>query len=165
MPEYTDSKGVQAGKTKRIAALACLLAIPAEGLRQYAYRDPVSILTVCYGHTGNVDAARQYSLAECRALLESDMSQAVDAVLRCAPDAPDSVAVAFSDAVFNIGPTVACDRSASTAARLLATKQWRQACEQLPRWDRARVGGQLVALPGLTKRRAAERDVCLEGLK
>ena len=34
----------------------------------------------------------------------------------------------------------------------------------LPR-DKARVGGQLVPLPGLTKRRAAERDVCLEGLK
>ena len=49
-------------------------------------------------------------------------------------------------------------------ARLLATKQWRQACDELPRWDKARVGGALVALPGLTKRRAAEREVCLAGL-
>lgn len=153
-------------RTRRNAliAAAAALAIPAEGLRQWAYRDPPGILTVCYGHTGNVDPARQYSVAECRALLDADMSTAVDAVLRCAPDAPDSVAVAFSDAVYNIGPTIACDRTNSTAARLLASKQWRQACEQLPRWDKARVGGQLVALPGLTKRRAAERAVCLAGL-
>jgi GH24 family phage-related lysozyme (muramidase) len=34
-------------------AVAMALAIPAEGLRQYAYNDPVGILTVCYGHTGD----------------------------------------------------------------------------------------------------------------
>lgn len=151
-------------RRKAIIAAAAAIAIPAEGLRQWAYRDPPGILTVCYGHTGGVDPRRQYSVAECRGLLDADMGQAVDAVLRCAPGAPESVAVAFSDAAFNIGPAVACDRTNSTAARLLAAKQWRQACEQLPRWDKARVGGQLVALPGLTKRRAAELQVCVAGL-
>ena len=153
-----------ARRRNALIAAAAALAIPAEGLRQWAYRDPPGVLTVCWGHTGGVDPKRQYSLTECRALLESDMSQAVDAVLRCAPGAPDSVAVAFSDAVFNIGPTVACDRANSTAARLLATKQWRQACEQLPRWVKARVGGAMVTLPGLVKRRTNEMDVCLSGL-
>lgn len=151
-------------RRKALIAAAAALAIPAEGLRQWAYRDPPGVLTVCYGHTGGVDANRQYSLAECRALLDADMTNAVSQVLRCAPDAPDSVAVAFSDAVYNIGPTVACDKANSTAARLLATKQWRQACEELPRWSKARVGGVLVDLPGLVKRRAAEREICLAGL-
>ncbi|RZL39864.1 MAG: lysozyme [Rubrivivax sp.] len=153
-----------ASRRNALIAAAAALAIPAEGMRQLAYRDPPNVLTVCYGHTGGVDPTRQYSVAECRTLLDADMAQAVDAVLRCAPGVPDSVAVAFSDAVYNLGPTVACDRTNSTAARLLATKQWRQACEQLPRWDKARVGGQLVALPGLTKRRAVEREVCMAGL-
>ena len=151
-------------KHKAIIAAAAAIAIPAEGLRQWAYRDPPGILTVCYGHTGNVDPSRKYSLAECRALLEKDMAEAVDAVQRCAPSAPDSVAVAFSDAVYNIGPTIACSPTSSAAARLLAAKQWRQACEQLPRWNKARVAGVLVPLPGLTKRRAVERGVCLAGL-
>lgn len=155
---------MDAGRRKLLIAAAAAIAIPAEGLRQWAYRDPPGILTVCYGHTGSVDPNRQYSVAECRGLLDADMGQAVDAVTRCVPGAPESVAVAFSDAVFNIGPTIACDRANSTAARLLAARQWRQACEQLPRWDKARVGGQLVALPGLTKRRAAEQQVCVAGL-
>lgn len=155
---------MDAGRRKLLIAAAAAIAIPAEGLRQWAYRDPPGILTVCYGHTGSVDPKRQYSLAECRALLEQDMSQAVDAVLRCAPGAPDSVAVAFSDAAFNLGPTIACNKTASTAARLLGQKRWREACDQLPRWDKARIGGQMVALPGLTKRRAHEREVCIAGL-
>lgn len=153
--------------TKRrnaLIAAAAALAIPAEGLRQYAYQDPPGIPTVCFGHTGSdVDTKRRYTLTECRALLDADMSAAVDAVTRCAPEAPDSVIVAFGDAVYNIGPTIACDGAKSTAARLLASKQWRQACEQLPRWDKSRIGGVMVTLPGLTKRRLIERDVCLAG--
>lgn len=148
-----------------IVAAAAALAAPAEGLRQWAYRDPPGILTVCRGHTGpDVDPNRKYSIAECDALLNKDMTKAVDDFLRCVPDAPDSVAIAFSDAVFNLGPTIACDKNNSTAARLLGTKSWRQACEQLPRWNKARVLGVLIELPGLTTRRGKEQTVCLSGL-
>ena len=34
------------------AILATAIAVPAEGLRQWAYYDPPGILTVCRGHTG-----------------------------------------------------------------------------------------------------------------
>ena len=37
------------------------------------------------------------------------------------------------------------------------------ACQQLPRWNKARVAGAMVELPGLTKRRAAEMALCMEG--
>lgn len=152
-------------RRKALIAAAVALAAPAEGLRRWAYRDPPGILTVCYGHTGaDVDAKREYSVAECRMLLDKDMGGAVDVVQRCAPGAPDSVTVAFSDAVFNLGPTIACSQPTSTAARMLATKQWRQACEELPRWVKANVGGVSVTLPGLVKRRALEMDVCLGGI-
>lgn len=163
MPDTKPKPG--ASRRNALIAAVAAIAIPAEGLRQYAYRDPPGILTVCYGHTGaDVQAGKQYSLAECRGLLDKDLVEAVDLVEACAPAAPDSVKVAYSDAVFNMGPAIACDPRGSTAARLLADKQWRQACEQLPRWDKARVNGQLVALPGLTKRRLAERDACVAGL-
>lgn len=147
------------------AALATALAVPAEGLRQFAYYDPPGILTVCYGHTGaDVIAKRKYSLAECGALLTADMQKAVALVERCQPGLPAPVLAAFADAVFNIGPTVACSRVSSTAARMLYAGDLVGACNQLPRWDKARMLGVMVALPGLTKRRALERDLCLTGV-
>lgn len=154
-------------RTRRVGtavALATALAIPAEGLRQVAYYDPPGILTVCYGSTTNVVLGRQYSLEECKARLDADMLGAVEAVDRCAPGLPDNVLAAFGDAAYNLGPTIACDKTHSTAARLLALGRIKDACDQLPRWDKARVAGVSVALPGLTKRRAAERDLCLKGL-
>lgn len=35
------------------------------------------------------------------------------------------------------------------------------ACKELLKWDKGRVNGELVVLPGLAKRRAAEMKVCL----
>ena len=147
------------------AALATIIAIPAEGIRQFAYYDPPGILTVCYGHTGaDVVAKRKYSMDECRALLTADMQQAVAHVERCVPGLPVPVLAAFADAVFNLGPTIACGRASSTAARMLYAGDLVGACNQLPRWDKARMAGVMVALPGLTKRRAAERSLCLTGV-
>lgn len=154
-------------KGKRVGvavALAAAIAIPAEGLRQWAYYDPPGILTVCYGSTTNVQKGVKYSLDECKARLDADMLAAVQAVDRCAPGLPVPVLAAFGDAVYNIGPTVACDTSRSTAARMLKAGDLRGACDQLPRWNKARVAGAMVELPGLTKRRAKERELCLEGL-
>ena len=147
-------------------AIATAIAIPAEGLRRAWYVDPASIITVCYGHTGSdIDKTKVYSLNECKALLSKDMNHAVQAVDTCRPGLPVNVLAAFADASFNIGEYIACDSSRSTAARLLAAGKYREACDQLLRWNRARVAGVSVELPGLTKRREMERDVCLAGLK
>lgn len=152
---------------KRIAAataIATALAIPAEGIRQWAYYDPPGILTICRGHTGpDIDPKKQYSLAECDQFLTEDMRKAIDQVERCVPGLPAPVLAAFGDAVFNMGSTIACDKKKSTAARLLVTGRIQEACEQLPLWSKARVAGVLVELPGLVKRRNLEKDICLEG--
>lgn len=152
---------------QRIAAataVATVFAAPLEGLRQYAYYDPPGILTVCYGSTGNVQKGRKYSIEECKARLNADMLAAVQAVERCAPGLPENVLAAFGDAAYNIGPAVACDRSRSTAARYLHAGRFIDACNQLPRWDKARVAGVMVSLPGLTKRRQLGKELCLKGL-
>lgn len=152
-------------KQKRITsavAIATALAIPMEGLRQFAYYDPPGILTVCYGSTTNVVKGKKYSLDECKQRLDNDMLDAVLAVERCVPGLPDNVLAAFGDAVYNIGPRVACDRQRSTAARKLAAGDIEGACKELPKWNKARVGGVLVPLPGLTKRRNLEMALCLE---
>jgi lysozyme len=145
-------------------AAAAALAIPAEGLRQVAYYDPPGILTVCYGSTTNVVPGKLYSLDECRSRLEGDMLDAVLMVERCAPGMPEPMLAAWADAVYNLGPTIVCAPEQSTAARLLAAGEWEAACMQLPRWDKARVAGVMVALPGLAKRRALELELCLSAL-
>ena len=155
-------------RNKRLAAAAALataIAIPAEGLRQYAYYDPPGILTVCYGSTTDVQAGRRYSLAECRQRLDADMLAAVETVERCAPGLPEPVHAAFADSVYNIGPKIACDTRNSTAARMLKASDLAGACDQLLRWNKATVGGVLVELPGLTKRRQAARELCIKGVR
>jgi len=151
-------------KAKRLtvaASLAAAIAVPAEGLRQYAYYDPPGILTVCYGSTTDVVKGKKYTLDECKARLDADMMTAINAVERCAPGLPVNKLAAFGDAVYNIGPTIACDTTKSTAARFLKAGQWDEACRQLPRWNKATVAGVKVELPGLTKRRAKEMELCL----
>ncbi len=163
MSNYNDSVGVRKNKTAAIVALAAAIAIPTEGLRQWAYNDIANpaLLTVCFGSTTNVQAGKKYSLEECKARLDSDMLKAVRAVETCQPGLPDNVLAAFADAVYNMGPTIACDVKRSTAARLLMQDNYPAACDQLSRWDKARVAGVMVALPGLTKRREKERALCL----
>lgn len=146
------------------AALAVAIAAPAEGLRNWAYRDPVGIPTICFGYTRGVQMGDFKDTAECRGLLTSEMLAAVDQVERCVPGLPVEVLAAFSDAVYNLGPTIACNPGQSTAARMLRAGDLAGACNQLPRWNKARVAGVLVELPGLTKRRTDERDLCLEGV-
>ena len=148
-------------KTKRLAmaaAAAASIAAGFEGLRQYAYYDPRpgdAILTVCYGSTTQVEKGKKYSLEECKARLDADMAEAVAAVERCHPNLPFNVLVAFADAVYNIGPKVACN---STASKYLAAGQFDAACNELPKWNKSNG----VVLPGLTRRREAERQICLE---
>lgn len=155
-------------KVGTAAALVAAFAGAHEGYKSYAYYDPPGVLTVCVGHTG-LDVKKDvfYSKPQCDALLEKDAMQAVKLVDACVPDAPMSVLVAFGDAAFNLGPKIACDTRppplGSTAARLLAAKDWVGACQQLPRWDKAKVAGFMVPLPGLTKRRAMEFDYCMKG--
>ena len=145
---------------KRYAAIlgaAAALAAGFEGLRQYAYYDPRpgdAILTVCYGSTTDVQKGKKYSLEECKARLETDMLEAVIAVERCHPNLPDNVLIAFADAVYNIGPKVACK---STASKYLSQGRYDDACNELRKWNKSNG----VVLPGLTKRREAERQICL----
>jgi len=147
-------------KTKRLAAIASVAAALAagfEGYRQYAYYDPRPgdpILTVCYGSTTQVEKGKKYSLEECRARLDADMAEAVAIVERCHPNLPDNVLIAFADAVYNIGPKIACK---STASKYLSQGNYEKACRELPKWNKSNG----VVLNGLTKRREEEMNICL----
>lgn len=150
---------------RKIAAGASALAIFAagfEGMRYVAYYDPPGILTVCAGHTGpDVVPNIRYTDEQCQRFLIEDASEALDTVDRCVPGLPPGPRIAFADAVFNLGPTIVCNEERSTAARMLSAGDIEGACRQLPRWNKARVAGVMVPLPGLTKRRNKEMELCL----
>ena len=145
-------------------ALATAMTIPAEGLRQWAYKDPPGIPTICFGSTHGVKMGDFRTIPECKALLTKEMSDVISAVDTCRPGLPVPVLAAFSDASYNIGIKVACSDKQSTAARMLRAGNYAGACQQLLRWDKATIMGFLVALPGLTKRRILNRDVCMTGV-
>lgn len=150
----------------RIAALglgaAVAMTASFEGLRNYAYLDPAGIPTICLGYTHGVQLGDFKTTAECEALLGAEFLAAVDVVIRCVPRqlTPGPLG-AMADAVYNIGPRPVCDRSSSKMARLLFAGEIAAACKELPRWNKARVAGVLVPLPGLTRRREAFMAMCL----
>lgn len=164
MPDDQKQPMGRGKKTTLAATIAVAIAAPAEGLRHYVYSDPVGIPTYCFGETKNPISGKFYSTEECKTLLNDRMLEAVLVVDRCLPNLPPQVLGAFGSAVYNMGPTIACNTTASTAARLLKGGQYVQACNELPKWDKAGAAGVLITLPGLTKRRATERDACLQGL-
>ena len=148
---------------KRAVALvlATLIAVPMEGTRQWAYRDPIGLPTICMGSTKGVKMGDFRTLDECKALLTKEMSDVIKRVDECRPGLSPNVLAAFADGAYNLGEHIACDSKRSTAARMLAAGDIAGACNQLLRWNRARVAGVSVELPGLTKRRVMERDLCL----
>jgi len=143
------------GFSAAAAALAMAVIIKWEGQRFVPYRDPVGVLTVCYGHTGaDIIENKRYTLAECKNLLQHDMAVAAAIVERCLPmSKPDHLQAALVSATFNIGPRVVCG---STLQRRALAGDWAGACAQLERWKYA----QGRVLRGLVLRRADERALC-----
>lgn len=130
-----------------------------EGLRKQAYRDPVGIVTVCYGHTSTARMGQSYSKEACEALLQSDLRAAEAAVRRLvkvplSQETFDSL-VSFT---FNVGEG---NLARSTLLRRLNAGDYIGACNEMLRWTQAR--GQ--TLPGLVTRRQDERAMCLKGIR
>lgn len=148
-------RGLAASGASAIA-IACALAGAYEGRRLSAYPDVTGIYTLCYGHTGGVHAGQAATPAECQRLLTADMQRATRGVQSCIrrPMTPGQEA-AFSDFAYNLGWPTFCR---SSIARRFNRGDTRGACDALMLYVHA---GRQV-LPGLVKRRSAERDLCLD---
>jgi lysozyme len=143
---------VAAGACAALLALATPVVMHFEGLSTTPYRDPVGILTVCYGETHV--AMRPYTPAECQDMLAKSLAEHWLKVAHCVPaDAPDRVKAAAASFAYNVGPAAFCG---STMSRKLLARDYAGGCAELSRWTYA--GGQ--QLPGLVTRRAAERALC-----
>lgn len=157
-------KKTLAGVMGSASAAALLLSTLTgfEGKRNVGYLDIAKIPTACMGDTKDVVVGRYYSDAECQARLEQQALVHVEAIRPCVPGATGSQLVAFGSAAYNIGSGGFCQ---SSMARRWKAGDRRGACDALLAWDKARVnGGPARPVPGLTRRRAAERVICLTGL-
>ena len=145
------------------AAAAIALVGGFEGLRNYAYRDPVGIPTICFGETRGVHMGDYKTTAACKAMLGDRLAGFEIDMRRCLKDpdgVPDKAYMAALSLTYNIGPGNFCG---STVRKRFDAGNIKGACDAFLSWNKARVAGVLVPLPGLTKRRQKERALCLEG--
>lgn len=164
-PVQSSHAGPLVGSLLVAMLLAAMLIQPWEGRVLKPYRDIVGVLTVCDGHTGNVEQ-RTYTEAECDALFASDLGEAWRTVQRCYIGAmTEYQAAALMSLAFRTGPGapgvkdgVCWLKSGRMPTIRIAANdgRWADACAQLDHW--AYAGGQRVR--GLVRRAAAERKLC-----
>lgn len=130
-----------------------------EGLRLTAYDDGVGVWTIGYGSTKGVKQGMTITSAEADARLISDLAEAEHAV-DFAVTVPLSQQQfdACVSLTFNIG---AGAFSGSTLVKRLNEGKYHDAAAQFDRW----VFAGKKKLPGLVKRRAAEKAMFLDGTK
>ncbi len=148
--------GVVGGSLVGALTLAVPLVQGFEGLRTEPYNDVGNVPTVCFGETQK--PIRKYTPDECAVLLVARLaSDYAPAVITCVPtlaDKPNQLAASLSLS-YNIGTNAFCR---STAAKRFNAGDWAGGCDAFNMWVKA--GGRV--LPGLVKRRAAERALCLK---
>lgn len=131
-----------------------------EGLRLEAYRDPVGVWTIGYGHTGSdVYSGKKITRDEAEHLLQDDLAKH-EAFVKTSVKVnlnPDQLAAVTSFA-FNAGDG---NLEFSTLLRKLNKNDYGGAAEEFPRWVFGTVHGKKVKLEGLARRRRAERALFL----
>lgn len=170
---------VRAAIAKGITPPAVSLAVerlikPWEGLVLRSHWDPFAkIWDICYGETRingePVKPGMSFTPPECEAILKARVTRdyylpLVDGA-KGYLDAPVSVQASLLSGAYNFGTGAALR---STAARQIAAKRYREACEAQTAFNKA--GGQVVN--GLVKRREmgdaqrlGEAELCVSGLK
>nr|WP_119222775.1 lysozyme [Haemophilus parahaemolyticus] len=135
----------------------------AEGCRRDPYQCPADVLTVGIGSTAaggeKIDPKHRYSDLEIAERWKNDIVIAEQCVNKYGhgKQLPQSVFDAAVSITFNVGCGAV---SRSTMFKHLQTGNYKQACNEFPRWVYA--GGR--KLPGLAARREKEQALCLADL-
>jgi lysozyme len=133
------------------------IIMDAESLRLDAYLCPAGTPTIGYGHTGDVKLGQKITRHQAEVILEHDLEQFEAGVAKLAPKANANQFSALVSFAFNVG-LKALEKSTLlkefNAGRLL------NAANEFGKWTHG--GGR--ELPGLVKRRAAERALFLTGV-
>jgi len=130
-----------------------------EGLRLAAYKCPAGVPTIGYGTTKGVKMGMTVTKDEAERLLQADVypfSQQINKLVKVKLNQNQFDAlVSF---VYNVGAGAFAE---STMLKLINQSLLDDAANQFVRWNKA--NGEV--LPGLTRRRMAERDLFLRAVK
>lgn len=131
-----------------------------EGFRSRPYRDAVGVWTIGYGSTrgvgpGTAPVSQSQAEARLRAEVDATYGKAVNGIDGLNQNQYD----ALTSFVYNVGPGGI--GPGTGIGKALRAKRWNAAADELLKWDKA--GGR--ALPGLTRRRRAERKLFLTPVK
>lgn len=147
------------------AAVTAVLAVVVpvtthfEGLRNRAYGDLGGVLTICYGETAGVQAGDFKTTQQCRDMLQNRLGGFAVQV-QSLVKVPMTVErwAALTDFAYNVGMG---NFAKSSVLKKLNSGDTVGACNELMRWRYVKG----VEVSGLTRRRAAERELCLKGIK
>lgn len=134
-----------------------------EGFSATKYDDGVGVMTIGYGHAIKKTEVfnKPISMQEAEAILVKDLA-AVDAAISKWVTVPlnQNQYDAIGSFVFNLG---AGSFAGSTLLKKLNVKDYEGASKEFIRWNKGRVKGVLVEMPGLTRRRLAEQKLFTTG--
>lgn len=141
--------------------LAIALVGGWEGLKLTSYRDVIGVWTACYGETRGIKPGMRFTKAQCDTMLIDGLEDFEAGMRACLtrPDAiPEKPYVTFLSLAYNVGTGTFCQ---SSVAKKANAGDLRGACDALMLYVNA--GGRRIQ--GLVNRRAAERKLCLEGVR
>ena len=121
-----------------------------EGFSPMPYQDVAGVWTVGYGHKilPHQDYSMGITMMQGETLLYDDMEPVEEKILQLAPVGVNQRQFnALCDFGFNLG---------IGALEQMLAHGWVEIPEQMLRWNKAHVNGELVAVPGLTRRRQTE---------
>ncbi len=123
----------------------------SEGCRLAAYKDPIGIVTIGYGHvSSSVKLGQVITQHQADEILASDLERFEAGVDRLCPGLSPGQFSALVSFAFNLGLTAFAN---STLRKKVLKNDFAGAALEFGKWVKA--GGKV--LPGLVTRRAAER--------
>ncbi|MCL1933978.1 MAG: lysozyme [Candidatus Azobacteroides sp.] len=129
-----------------------------EGLRLNAYKCPAGVWTIGFGHTKGVKQGDVITVTEALELLREDVRDAENTVNKNLPNPNQNQFDALVSFVFNVGS--GNFQSSTLLKKAKANPNDKSIADEFAKWNKARNGsGNLVELPGLTKRRREEADL------
>lgn len=160
-----DSKTSSIGKTRTISQNGINFIKSFEGLRLRAYDDGVGVITIGYGTTRypnghKVQLGDTCTEKQAEQYLANDLvkfEKAVNELVKVPVNQNQYDAlVSFT---YNVGVGAL---STSTVLKLLNAGDYTGCAKAMLSWNKGRVGGKLVEIGGLTRRRNAEKDLFLK---
>jgi lysozyme len=134
-----------------------------EGEKLVVYKDIAGNLSVGIGHKitpkDGLTEGQTITQEQSDQFFDKDYANATNAIYGlCDYDLSEEQSLALASLVFNIGISAF---SSSTLLRCLNADKFDEAADHFLDWDKAHVNGVLTVVPGLLKRREAERDLFL----